>query len=102
MKTGLVLLVAALILLGGRASVCRASYVAENQVVAFTYMCYAYWAFIYDYTDGVREAATPGFVSRDYMLAYTSDPFDVDVAYLYDTYNGRYVQALALRNIVLF
>ena len=57
---------------------------------------------IWDYTHGKRESATPGHVNTDYWLGYSQPNFrEVHVAYLYRTTWGRYVEAQALRNVVL-
>lgn len=80
----------------------QASYVAGEQQVSFTYASNsAYWAFIWDYTAGIRESATAGFTSQDTALAFYNNWNDVQVAYIYDSSAGRYIEALAIRDVRL-
>ncbi len=81
------------------------SHISFSQEVYFTYSGSAYWAMIRDYTHGVTESSTAaygGFVSFDCILDYYCDKWDVQVAYLYDSGLGRYTEAIALRNYLLY
>lgn len=78
----------------------QASYVAGGQQVSFTYAANsAYWAFIWDYTASVRESATSGFTSQNVALAFYNNWNDVQVAYIYNSFDGRYTEALAIRDV---
>lgn len=97
----MILLALSLLLLGALIPA-QASYVSGGQHVCFTYAANSpYWAFIWDYTAGVRESATTGFTSQNTTLAFYNNWNDVQVAYLYNSFDGRYTEALAIRDIRL-
>ena len=99
MKRFAVLLIAALVLSGFLVEA-RGSGVSNDQQVNFTYNTYLYWAFIHDYSTGLRESNTPGIINYDYSLAYDSQYTGVHVAYVYIASLGQYASAQALRHIV--
>ncbi|GEM_PF-1913352 len=99
MKKSMVLLVAALIAFGALTDA-RGSGFTGNQDVNITYRQFSYWAFIHDYTTGLRESNTPGFIAFDTELAYVNQAQGVHVAYIYLADFGRYTTAQALRHIV--
>lgn len=98
MKQTLVLLVAVLIAFGAL-TVAWGSGFWGNQQVNITYRQFSYWAFIHDYTTGLRESNTPGFIAYDTDLAYVNQGSGVHVAYIYLADFGRYTSAQALRHI---
>lgn len=101
MKKKRMLLVFLLALLGSLFPA-QASYMSSQQQVSFTFAANsAYWAFIWDYTASVRESATTGFTSHDTVLAFYNNWDDVQVAYIYNTFGGRYTEALAIRDVRL-
>ncbi len=99
-KTGM-LLISAVVLFGMVAPSSADSWIDATQSVNFFYYDSAYWACIYDYRWGKMDATTPGFQSRNYTLTYEYGIWDVQVAYLYDSAYGRYVQAMAIRDVWL-
>ncbi|MGD9613211.1 MAG: hypothetical protein AB7V22_09970 [Kiritimatiellia bacterium] len=94
-----VLLVAALIALGSLADALGSGFTG-NQQVNITYQQFSYWAFIHDYTTGLRESNTPGFIAFDTELAYVNQSVGVHVAYIYLADFGRYTTAQAFRHVV--
>ena len=100
MKTGLILLITAVMLLGLLAPVGAVPYISSDQLVNYTANGAFFWAMIWDYTSGKRETATPGAVNYDSSLAYRMPNYgEVHAAYLYDWAAGRYIEAQALRNV---
>lgn len=101
MKTGSILLlsVLSLFLLLAPASAGK-PFISLDQSVNFSANDYLYWAMIYDYTSGLRESDTGGFIDLDHTLTYELVTYgEVHVAYLYDSDFGRYIEAQALRNV---
>ena len=99
MKRFTVLLIAALILSGSLVDA-LGSGISNEQSLNFKYNTYSYWAFIHDYTTGLRESNTPGFISYDTARAFANQYTGVHVAYIYMPYFGKYMSAQALRHIV--
>lgn len=93
------LLIAALILSGSLVG-SLASGVSNVQQLNFKFNTYAYWAFIHDYTTGLRESNTLGFIAYDSALAFDNQYTEVHVAYVYMPYFGKYMSAQALRHVV--
>ncbi|MGD9611629.1 MAG: hypothetical protein AB7V22_01855 [Kiritimatiellia bacterium] len=100
MKRFTVLLIAALILFGVLPN-SFGSHMSGTQDVNFTYLSYSYWAFIHDYTTGLRESNTPGFIAYDSELVYENQYGGVHVAYVYLPAIGAYTSAQALRHVSL-
>jgi len=102
MKKTMIILISALILLGS-ISVASASFIASGQRVYFesTGSGDYYWAMVWDYTLGYRESATSGYINYDAYLLWSCAYNSVQVAYIYDVGNGRYEEALALRDVNL-
>lgn len=101
MKRFMLLGVIAALLVCATATSTRGSYISSSQRVYFTYYSSSYWAMVYDYSNAYRESATPGYITYSGYLTYNLGYWDVQVAYIYDTYYGRYIEALALRDVVL-
>ena len=100
MKTALILLITAVILLGSLAPASALPYLSIDQLIHYTANGAFFWAMIWDYTSGKRETATPGAVNYDSSLAYRMPNYgEVHAAYLYDWAAGRYIEAQALRNV---
>jgi len=75
---------------------------SDNQFLNFSANGSSFWAMIWDYTHVWRESSTPGVVTTDETLNYTiSEYLEIHVGYLYDWATGRYIEAQALRNILL-
>lgn len=91
----------AALLLSVAATSSRGSYISSGQRVYFQYSSSSYYAMIYDYTDGYMENSTGDFVNYSTYLTYSLGWRDVQVAYIYNLASGRYVEALALRDVVL-
>jgi hypothetical protein len=101
-KKGLILVLTALMLFGLVAPAGAIPYISTDQLINYTANGSFFWAMIWDYTHGWRESATPGPVNYDYWLGYDLDWYgEVHVAYLYNWATGRYIEAQALRNVVL-
>lgn len=102
MKKTAVVLIAALMLLGSTIPADAHAIISSAQRVYFssTYSTY-YWAMIWDYSLGYRESATSGFINDAAYLSYACQYWGVQVAYTYCYDCGRYVEALALRDVVL-
>ncbi len=102
MRRSTVIGIMAALLLSVAATSSRGSFISSGQRVNFTYSSGgSYWAMIYDYTNGYMESNTGGFINYSTYLTYYLGYWDVQVAYIYDAYYGRYVEALALRDVVL-
>lgn len=101
MRRSTVIGIMAALLLSVAATSSRGSFISYGQSVNFTYYNSSFWAMVYDYTDGYQESSTPGFVNYDYYLNYYLGAWDVQVAYIYNVASGRYVEALALRDVLL-
>lgn len=102
MKKMLIVLIPALILLGAISMASAGVFIAAAQRVYFDSTNSSfYWAFIWDYTDGYRESAVLGYIDYDTDLAYNNQIDGVQVAYIYSVVNGRYEEALALRDVNL-
>ncbi len=77
------------------------SYISTSQRIYFTYDSSSYWAMIYDYSSRYQENSSPGFIAYNSDQTFTLGVWDVQVAYIYDVAEGRYTEALAIRDIVL-
>jgi len=100
MKKSLVVLISALILLASLSVASATPYISGGQQVNFTADNSLYWAMIWDYTNGLKESDTGGYINVDSYLMYVC-AMDVQVAYIYDVASGRYNEALALRDVAL-
>lgn len=99
MKKIAVLFAAAMIVLGSMTTAKASSYMSLNQRFYFDYISSSYYGLIYDYSAGLTESTTGGFISYDtYLTYYAQGPgsgITTHVAYCYDSYYGRYVEAMA-------
>ncbi len=76
------------------------SHLNYGQRCYFTYSGNSYYAFIHDYSAGLQESATPGFIGYNTYLTFNAQNpgpgTTIHVAYIYNTNVGRYTQALAV------
>ncbi len=74
------------------------SHLSNTQRCYFTFAGNSYYAFAYDYSAGLLESVTPGFISYDTYLSFnTQNPTSMTthVTYIYNTDAGRYTQSKA-------
>ncbi len=77
------------------------SSISTSQRIYFTFDGSSYWAMIYDYTSGRQENCSPGFIAYNSDQTFTLGLWEVQVAYIYNVADGRYTEALAIRDVVL-
>ena len=75
------------------------SALSASQRCYFTYSGNSYFALVYDYSAGLQESATAGFISNNTYLTFTaqspSPSMTTHVGYVYNTNVGRYTEAMA-------
>jgi len=103
MKKKMIVLISALILLGSISIASASVFISAGQRVYFSASSSSsyYYAMIWDYTISQKESDTAGYRNYNSYLPWSCGYGSVQVAYIYYYTTKKYVEALALRDILL-